>query len=63
MSEIQSLEVELESLKGARKKEKKHITVGELPEEDQFEQLSQSGKHLIDTVKMIAYRAETASYG
>ena len=60
LAEIQSLEAKLEYLKEARKKEKKHITVDELPEQDQFEQLSQSGKHLIDTVKMIAYRAETA---
>lgn len=60
LAEIQSLEAKLELLKENRKKEKKHITVDELPEQDQFEQLSQSGKHLIDTVKMIAYRAETA---
>jgi hypothetical protein len=60
LAEIQSLETKLELLKKERKKEKKHITVEELQEQDQFEQLSQSGKHLIDTVKMIAYRAETA---
>ena len=60
LAEIQSLESKLLYLKEERKKEKKHITVEELSEEDQFEQLSQSGKHLIDTVKMIAYRAETA---
>lgn len=60
LAEIQFLETKLEVLKEERKKEKKHITVDELPAQDQFEQLSQSGKHLIDTVKMIAYRAETA---
>ena len=60
LSEIQTLEAKLELLKEERKKEKKHITVDELSEEDKFEQLSQSGKHFIDTVKMIAYRAETA---
>jgi hypothetical protein len=60
LTEIQSLEAKLMCLKEERKKEKKHITVDELPEQDRFEQLSQSGKHLIDTIKMIAYRAETA---
>jgi len=34
--------------------------VTELPEEEYFEQLSTPGKHLIDTIKMVAYRAETA---
>lgn len=60
LAEIQSLEAKLGCLKEERKKEKKHITVDELPEQDRFEQLSQSGKHLIDTIKMIAYRAEAA---
>ena len=32
----------------------------DLPEEDQFKQLSTQSKHFIDTIKMIAYRAETA---
>ena len=32
----------------------------DLPEKDQFEQLSTQSKHFIDTIKMIAYRAETA---
>ena len=34
--------------------------MGELPEQERFEQLSTPSKHLIDTIKMIAYRAETA---
>ena len=32
-----------------------------LPEEHRFERLRVEGKHLIDTIKMIAYRAETAT--
>jgi hypothetical protein len=39
---------------------KLHITFGELPEEAKFERLAVSGKHMIDTIKMVAYRAETA---
>ena len=31
-----------------------------LPEEYKFDQLRTKSKHLIDTIKMIAYRAETA---
>jgi hypothetical protein len=34
--------------------------VSELPEEARFERLSTQSKHFIDTIKMIAYRAETA---
>jgi len=36
------------------------VTYKELPPEAQFDRLSTHGKHLIDTIKMIAYRAETA---
>ena len=43
-----------------RKQTKKHITVGELPEEERFDQLRTQSKYLIDAIKMVAYRAETA---
>ena len=45
------------------KKEPKHITLSELPEEDKFFRLPQGRKRLTDTVKMIAYRAESAMAG
>jgi hypothetical protein len=48
------------ALKGERKNTKRHITFGELPANARFERLALSSKHLIDTVKMVAYRAETA---
>ena len=51
---------EIETLKTERKKTPRHITTDELPEQDQFRQLSTSSKQLMDTIKMIAYRAETA---
>lgn len=38
----------------------RHITLAELPESERFTRLKPRAKHLIDTVKMIAYRAETA---
>jgi sugar-specific transcriptional regulator TrmB len=63
-SEIQeqmdALKSELEKLKAERKANKRHITINELPEEERFKQLSTKSKQLIDTIKMVAYRAETA---
>ena len=45
-------------LKANRKNTKRHITIAELPEDKNFRQLSTHSKHLLDTIKMIAYRAE-----
>jgi hypothetical protein len=58
--EIEHLQKELEMLKAARKETARHIAIDELPEEEKFQKLSTPSKHLIDTIKMIAYRAETA---
>ncbi len=58
--EIKVLEKQLEELKDMRKAVKHHITIAELPKDARFKQLSQGSKHLIDTIKMVAYRAETA---
>ena len=57
---IEGLTKELDELKKQRKAVKHHITIAELPEEERFKQLSTQSKHLIDTIKMVAYRAETA---
>jgi len=58
--ETESLREKIEALKAERKNVNQHITFGELPEEARFERLAVSSKHMIDTIKMIAYRAETA---
>ena len=58
--EIESLKREIQTLKDARKASARHISVDELPEEQRFRRLSTQSKHLLDTIKMIAYRAETA---
>jgi hypothetical protein len=58
--EIEHLQKDCQRFKEERKQTARHITVAELPEEERFEQLSTPSKHLIDTIKMIAYRAETA---
>jgi hypothetical protein len=57
---IESLRTEIQTLKEARKATARHIRIDELPAEHRFRQLSTQSKHLIDTIKMIAYRAETA---
>lgn len=58
--ESEHLQAQLVRLKAKRKGIKRHTTVGELPEEARFERLRIQSKHLVDTIKMIAYRAETA---
>jgi hypothetical protein len=58
--EIDLLRKAIQSNKEARKATPRHIPVTELPESDRFRQLRTQSKHLIDTIKMVAYRAETA---
>jgi hypothetical protein len=60
---IEHLEHELEEVKQLQSETPSHIPWNELPEDAQFEQLAPSRKRLLDTVKMIAYRAETAMVG
>lgn len=57
---ITELNRELVNLKAERKTVTRHITFGELPEDARFERLKVHNKHMIDTIKMVAYRAETA---
>jgi hypothetical protein len=47
-------------LKIGRKALAKHIEIKELPDKDRFHRLRSEKKHFIDTIKLIAYRAETA---
>ena len=51
---------QLDQLKQQRKNIDKHITFGKLPKQQQFSKLAEEKKHIMDTIKMIAYRAETA---
>jgi Transposase protein len=57
---IGQLQQEVDELKVQRRATKRHITYNELPQDARFDRLSTQSKHLIDTIKMIAYRAETA---
>ena len=47
-------------LRTERKSLSKHIAISQLSESDKFSKLATEKKHFIDTIKMIAYRAETA---
>ena len=52
--------MEIDGLKQGRKNTPHRIPVKSLPEEDRFTRLRTERKHFIDTIKMIAYRAESS---
>jgi len=58
--EVLDMEQALDDLKACRRGTPKHVMLSDLPPEDQFRQLGTRGKYFIDTIKMLAYRAETA---
>jgi hypothetical protein len=60
VEEIEHIEHELEENKAKLKTTPKHIDWSDLMPEDQFKNLKTGRKRLTDTIKMIAYRAETA---
>ncbi len=60
LEEIEHYEHELQTIKGVLSQTPKHIFLKELNDEDNFQQLQPGKKRLVDTVNMIAYRAETA---
>lgn len=60
VEEIEQIEHELEAVKQEITDTSKHLDWECLPETDQFQRLLPSRKRLLDTIKMIAYRAETA---
>jgi hypothetical protein len=57
---IEQFENELTDINDQLKTTPGHLKWNELPATDKFERLAPSRKQLVDTVKMIAYRAETA---
>ncbi len=60
VEEIDQFENELTEINSQLKTTPGHLAWEELPETDKFQRLAPSRKQLVDTVKMIAYRAETA---
>ncbi len=57
---IQDLQQALDKLKGERKQMPRRIAMKDLPEPDRFQRLLPERKHFVDTIKLIAYRAETS---
>jgi len=60
---IENLEYQFKELKVRLKQTDKHIKWGQLDETDRFLRLLPGRKRLMDTIRMIAYRAETAMVG
>jgi hypothetical protein len=60
LADIEALDADVKRLAEQKKDTKHHITWDELPEEDKFMRLPEGRRRLINTVGMIAYRAETA---
>jgi len=58
--QIEYLENDWLMLKSKMQSISKHLEWKDLPQEQKFERLAPSRKRLTDTVKMVAYRAETA---
>jgi len=58
--EIEDLELAVIELKKIKSNLKHHITFAELPDEHKFLQFHGGRKKIIDIIKMITYRAETA---
>ena len=58
--EVECMEQTLADLKACRRDTPKHVMLSDLPPEDQFRKLGMKSKYFIDTIKLIAYRAETA---
>jgi len=63
VQDMQAAQLELEQLRAKRKQTKRKVTIDSLAEDQRPSQLLPLNKQLTDTVKMIAYRAETAMVG
>lgn len=60
---IRELRARCEEVLARRRKEPKRVAVEDMDEEDRVVCLSPETKHLTDTIKTVAYRAETALVG
>jgi transposase-like protein len=63
LQDIQRLEADRADLYLKRRNTPRKVTIASLPEHERPGQLAPLGKMLTDTIKMIAYRAETALVG
>jgi len=60
MEDIEQREKEIGELKKRKKLIPQKITYAELPENKKFSNVINQQKHFLDTIKLVAYRAETA---
>jgi hypothetical protein len=60
LAQLQQQQAALDALKTQRKATPHHIELKDLPPEQRIHQLRAGRKHFIDTIKLIAYRSETA---
>jgi hypothetical protein len=60
LEEIEQYESQLQDLKTALGKTEHHIRWDQLPDDDKFHSLAPTRRRLMETIRMIAYRAETA---
>lgn len=58
--DVTDAEQKLDDARRLRRETTKHVPLNELPPECQFERLAPTSKLVMDTVRMIAYRTETA---
>jgi hypothetical protein len=58
--QIEGLKTDIAKLKAERKATAHYVKIQDLPEEDRFRKLATASKHFIDTIKIVAYRAECA---
>lgn len=58
--EVQGLQIQFQEQKTERAALEHHVPLSQVAEADRFDQLSSGSKDLVDTIKLIAYRAETA---
>lgn len=58
--EVQALQTQLQEKKAERAGMAHHLPLGQVPEAERFDRLSSGSKDLVDTIKLVAYRAETA---
>jgi transposase len=60
LEEIRHYEAQLEEIRTRLQGTPRHLQWDQLPQEEQFQRLAPSRRRLVDTIGMIAYRAETA---
>jgi hypothetical protein len=58
--QIEGLKTDIAKLKAERKATPHYVKIQDLPEADRFRKLATASKHFIDTIKIVAYRAECA---